>query len=334
MLEEQQELPESSAGEEDVTEATPEIQEEQEVEASSSDAPGDEEGLLSVVRNAIEKPDADPDEESSDAGSPPQEEEAAQDESDVVEASDESNDSDDYSDTPFHKHPRFKKLIKERNTYREKAGQLDSIHQFMQNAKLTDEDVIRLLTLGREMKVGDPQKAYTELKRWTDDFAVASGVQLPEHLASKVEQGYMDQDTAQEVWQQQFNDRRAAQQAAEENQQFRDIAKQNSQRSVMEAVTTWETNTRANDPDYELKDRQIQDRVRLMAIDRGAPTSRDQALAYVQEAYQQVSNEMKSTLGARKQSMRTAVGGKVSGTPLPEPKSILDVIQNTLAQKG
>jgi len=327
--EEQKEVPESSAGEEDVINEAPQEQVE---EANSSDAPGDDEGLLSVVRNAVEQSAADEDDESSNRVSPPQEEEV-QDDIETVEMS-EGADPDDFSDTPFHKHPRFKKLIKERNSLREKAVQFDQISDFMDAANLSAEDVAKGLHLMREMKVGDPKKAYAELQRWTNDFAVASGQELPQHLAQKVDEGYMDRETAQELWQQQFSDRRAAQMAEQENQRYRDIAKQNTARSIGETVTAWEKNIRNNDPDYELKDRQIQDRVRLMAIDRGAPTSSKQALEYVEEAYRAVSDEMKATLGNRKQPMRTAIGGKVSGTPLPEPKSILDVIQNTLAQRG
>ena len=98
-------------------------------------------------------------------------------------------------------------------------------------------------------------------------------------------------------------------------------------------MTAWEENVRESDPDYDLKADLIDDRVRALVAEKGKPRNTDEALSYAQDAYKTVSERLKSVKGV-KTPMRTAVGGKVSGTPLPEPKSLLDVIQNTLSQRA
>lgn len=328
MLEQQQmELPESSTGEQDGND-----QVESQVDASSSDAQGDDEGLLAVVRDAVEKTAVE-DEDSSEMASPAKDEATVEDGSDEEDGNELEQRADDYSDTPFHKHPRFKQLIRERNELRGKATQYDQISDFMEQNKLSAEEVAQGFKLMAMMKVGDPAAAYEELRKVTENLAIAAGHKLPEHLARKVEEGYVDQDTAQDMWREQYRAQREALLAEQENQRYRQQQVSTQVNTMAEAVTAWEESVRESDPDYDLKAEMIDDRVRALVAERGRPRTADQALEYAQEAYKVVSNRLKSVRGV-KQPMRTAVGGKVSGTPLPEPKSLLDVIQNTLAQRA
>lgn len=304
----------------------------QEAEAQSSSAQGDEEGLLSVVRDAVEKTAQ---EESGSAEVSP-----TKDESTVEDRNDESDQSheadgqeDDFSDTPFHKHPRFKKLIRERNEFRSRASQYDQITDFMDRNHLTAEEVAQGFQVMAMMKAGDPAQAYEALRRVTENLALAAGHKLPDDLAQKVEQGYIDQETAQDLWRKQFKAERTATLAATENERFRQQEQQSAFNTIAEAVTAWEESVRESDPDYELKADLIDDRVRALVAAKGKPRNTDEALAYAQDAYKTVSERLKSVRGV-KQPLRTTVGGKVSGTPLPEPKSLLDVIQNTLAQRA
>lgn len=330
MADQQQlELPVSSAGQMDVNDQADEAQ----VEASSSDAHGDDEGLLAVVRDAVEKTAEEEDTDSSKLVSPTNDGDVTDGGDAEDEDSEDDKSEDDYSDTPFHKHPRFKQLIRDRNELRGRATQYDQITDFMDKNQLTPEEVAQGFQLMAMMKIGDPAKAYEELKKLTDNLALASGHRLPEGLAEKVEQGYIDQDTAQDLWREQFKAQRQAAITQEENQRFRQQQQSSHTNSMAQTVTAWEDSVRESDPDYELKAEMIDDRVRALVAERGRPRNSDEALQYAQNAYQTVSDRLRSVRGV-KQPMRTAVGGKVSGTPLPEPKSLLDVIQNTLAQRA
>lgn len=328
MQEVQNETLESSPSDQDVSDqAVGQV-----AEAQSSSAQGDEEGLLSVVRDAVDKTAQ---EESGSAEvSPTKDESTVEDRSDGSDQSHEADgQEDDFSDTPFHKHPRFKKLIRERNEFRSRATQYDQITDFMDKNQLTAEEVAQGFQVMAMMKTGDPAQAYEALRRITDNLALAAGHKLPDDLAQKVEQGYIDQETAQDLWRKQFKAERTANLAATENQRFRQQEQQSAFNTIAEAVTAWEESVRESDPDYELKADLIDDRVRALVAAKGKPRNTDEALAYAQDAYKTVSERLKSVRGV-KQPLRTTVGGKVSGTPLPEPKSLLDVIQNTLAQRA
>jgi len=324
---EQNESLESSTSEQDV-----ENQAAGQDSAQSSGAQGDEEGLLSVVRDAVEKTVQD--EDGSKEVSPTKDEGTVEDRNDdQAGAEDAEKHADDFSDTPFHKHPRFKQLIRERNEYRGRATQYDQITDFMEKNQLTAEEVAQGFQMMAMMKMGDPAQAYEALVKVTESLALAAGHKLPEHLAQKVEQGYIDQETAQDLWREQFKAQRQAAITANENQRFRQQEQQSAYNTIAEAVTAWEENVRESDPDYDLKADLIDDRVRALVAEKGKPRNTDEALSYAQDAYKTVSERLKSVKGV-KTPMRTAVGGKVSGTPLPEPKSLLDVIQNTLSQRA
>lgn len=328
MQEMQNETLESSPSDQDVSDQAVG----QEAQAQSSSAQGDEEGLLSVVRDAVEKTALD--ESGSAEVSPTKDESTVEDRNDGSDQSQEADGhEDDFSDTPFHKHPRFKKLIRERNEFRSRATQYDQITDFMDKNQLTAEEVAQGFQVMAMMKTGDPAQAYEALRRITDNLALAAGHRLPDDLAEKVEQGYIDQETAQDLWRKQFKAERTATLAATENQRFRQQEQQSAFNTIAEAVTAWEESVRESDPDYELKADLIDDRVRALVAAKGKPRNTDEALAYAQDAYKTVSERLKSVRGV-KQPLRTTVGGKVSGTPLPEPKSLLDVIQNTLAQRA
>jgi len=319
----------SSTDEEDVAAETLEATEASEAESSTADG-DDDEGLLAVVRNAVEE-SKDEDDESSIEASPAEEEVTDQGE-EQVEASSDAHEEEDYEGLPFNKHPRFQKLIRQRNEYREKAQNYDFVQDFMDQNSLSADEVAQGFRLMAMMK-SQPELAYQELGKIVGDLALASGATLPEDLARKVEDGYVDQETAQTLWRDQLNARREAERAAAENQRYRMAEQQNAARSMAESVMAWESTVRKNDPDYDLKADMVEDRVKALVAERGRPRSNAEAQGLVKEAYDHVSARLKTVKGV-KQPMKTAVGGKVSGTPTPEPQSLLDVIQNTLAQRA
>ena len=108
-----EEIAEEQIVEDSSSEAT-EAQEVDDTEASSSDAVETEADLLSVVQDALPTEEAETPQEET-------EEEVAEVESkEEVEAELEAeDDSEDYSNVPFNKHPRFQKLIAEKNELKE-----------------------------------------------------------------------------------------------------------------------------------------------------------------------------------------------------------------------
>lgn len=296
----------------------------------SNDKPGEtEDSLLSVVQSVAQASD---DETDSHAESPPADQNASStDESPTADA------AEDFSKLPFNKHPRFRELVKEKNTYKAQATEYESdakqfrdIQGFMNANGLSAQEVAQSLDMMAKLKKGDPTEAYEILRGRLDELELAIGKRLPAELEEKVDQGYIDRETAEGMFKQQMDAERRATMA----QTQLDRASQNDERSRVQsmanAVSAWEQSTRSTDPDFDLKAELVKDRVRAHVASQGIPKTAEAALEISKEAYDTVT---KALLRARgdKAPMRTTVGGKTNGSAAPEPKSILDVVRRASA---
>jgi hypothetical protein len=309
----------------------PDIQAAQEP-IENAGAPGEtEESLLSVVQSVSEQSDVQQADDSQ-SESPTEEQQ-----SEIAAEQPEDRKSKDYSDVPFNAHPRFKELIKEKNTYKAKVVEYESdakqyrqIQEFMQNSQLTAEEVAEGLILLAEMKSGDASKAYDALQKKLETLAVTAGKKLPQDIEQRIEQGYVDRETAEQMYQQQAVAQRQAQLA---QARLNQTAVENQRQQVMNIANTvaaWESATRVSDPDFDIKAELVRDRVRAKMASLGMPRTPDEALSLSKGAYEEVSQMLKRAQGP-KQAMRTAVGGKVNGSAAPEPQNLLDVIRQASA---
>lgn len=336
-MSENSELLDSSASADFVADQDANQSQDQSAEADAAQSSGAKDGepekdLLSVVRDALQPEDkatqADTD-SSSVEGVDGQD---AEDEEDDTSASNKTDDEEDHSDLPFHKHPRFRQLIRERNELKTRANEFDQINAFMNRFSIQPDETANAFKIMALAKT-DPAKALEELKAVAHVLAVQAGEVLPDDLNQKVEQGYLDRDAALEL----SRAKARAESEAARRQQLETRYEQEQQSRVVDtmadAVTAWEDQIRRNDPDYNLKADMVDDRVRALVAERGRPRNTDEALALAQEAYETVSNRLRVVRPA-KAPMRSAIGGKVSGSPTPEPKNVLDVIQQSMARKA
>ena len=70
-----------------------------------------------------------------------------------------------------------------------------------------------------------------------------------------------------------------------------------------------------------------------MVRERGRPNTSEDAVAIAQEAYETVTKRHQNRMGV-KRPIRSLSGGKLGGSPVPEPKSLMDAVQNALAAGG
>jgi hypothetical protein len=313
--------------------SSPELEEDIEAQAAteSTDKPGEtEDNLLAVVQSVVEKSDAQT-AEASTSDSPPEE----SDQQKPAEAEDRKE--DDFTDVPFNKHPRFQKLVQEKNSYKAKlaeyepdARQYREIQTFMETNQLTPEEVAEGFAIMAQMKSGDPAKAYEALQKQVEALAERSGKKLPASLQERVEQGYVDEETARSLYQSQLQAQRQAEQAERQLQMRSQQDERQQVVSIASAVQAWESATKGSDPDFELKVDLVKDRVRAHVLANGMPRSADEAVRLSKDAYESVSEVLRRAKGP-KQAMRPAVGGKVNGSAAPEPKNLLDVIRRASA---
>jgi hypothetical protein len=298
--------------------------------STSDDKPGEtEDSLLSVVQNV-----ANPTAETSDGDAESPTADQSQSDTNEQPVADEAK---DYSKLPFNTHPRFRDLVKEKNTYKAQLSEYESdakqfreIQGFMQANGLSAEEVAQSLDMLAKMKKGDPTQAYETLRGQLDQLELATGKRLPPELEEKVDQGYIDRETAQELYRQQAEAERRAYAAQTQLER----ANQNDQRAqvtaMANAVSAWEQATKATDPDFELKAELVKDRVRAYVANHGVPRTAEDALRVSKEAYDTVTQTLLKVRGD-KAPMRTTVGGKTNGSAAPEPKSLLEVIRRASA---
>ena len=336
-LDDQQDMDSSS-----VSEATDVASEEAEL-SSSSEGENEQQvepktTLMDVVEDALkssreEEGDTPPE---PPAGEVEEVEEETLNAPDIPESSNEDAE-EDWSDVPFNKHPRFQALVQEKNRlksesgqFREDAEQYQKITNFITTNRLSAEEAAEGFKVMALMK-NDPAKAYEVLQGHLESLAKTTGVELSEDLQSKVDDGLLDEDAAQEL-------SRARAQLAQERT-LRESSQQTLEGQQAQAqydhlhqtLNQWEQTTRQRDPDYELKNDEINDRVQALVADRGRPTTPEQALAIANDAYKAVTDRHMRRV-PQKRPLRTATGGKLGGTPQPEPTTLEEVVEQALLQ--
>lgn len=291
--------------------------------ADSSPAPKDEGekfDLLSVVRSAV----ADTAEGSaSPAG---QEEGSDQPPAEQPPSGEQPKTADDenFSDVPFHAHPRFKQLVAQRNQYREGAQQYEKVQTFLAENGIEAEEAADFLVVRALMK-HNPAEAWKQLKPLVQKLLVDAGEVLPSDLKQRVQQGEMTHAAAIELSRlraQQESGRRAQTVQAEQAQQRQQAE---HVRSIQQSVATWEQVTRQRDPDFEAKTEAMQKEILWLQKRDGMPKTPDDARKMVEAAYANVNKTMQRPV---KQQVRPVTGGRVaSGQPTAAPKSMLDVVR-------
>ena len=278
--------------------------------------------LLSVIQDAAQ-PEEEPESHSETEEVEREEVEAVSTESEAdVELAEQE---EDYSNLPFHKHPRFKELVQQRNEARESAQKFDVMQNYLTEANLSGEEAAIGLDIMAKMK-SDPMAALTALKPYVQQLSQAAGIVMPQDIQTRVDDGYLDEDAGREL----AIARAEAARQKQTNEQMVQRQQMQTQREYVdylaETVTNWEENARANDPDYDLKEDLIDARVRAMIAERGQTAQNPQeAIQLAQSAYDQVNEKFNSKFGNRP-AMKTASGGKLGGSPAPEPQSLQEAI--------
>lgn len=297
-----------------------------------SSKPGEtEDSLLSVVQSVSAKA-AEQSAMDGDTDSPTEEQSQ-----DTASEQTNGDQPEDFSKLPFNKHPRFRELVKEKNSYKSQmagyeadAKQYRDIQGFMQANGLSPKEVADTLENLAKMKSSDPAAAYELMQERMEALAVHAGKKLPAELEEKVEQGYIDRDTAQEMYQRQVNAERKAEVASSQLERQSAQDQQSQAHAMASAVSAWEQSTKASDPDFDLKAELVKDRLRATVMQHGMPKTTDAALKMSKDAYDTVTQTLLRVRGD-KTPMRTAVGGKTNGSAAAEPKSLLDVVRRASA---
>jgi hypothetical protein len=264
--------------------------------------------------------------EGSESSTESEDEEAAEGEASEGEAGEQAaaakDDKTEDADVPFHKHPRWQELKRERDTFKSDAEQYQSIQQFMRVNQLEPEEVAagyEIMALMRR----DPQAALDKLLPYIQSLELVTGKRLPDDLAARVEDGVVDHDTAAETARLRFESQRrtaeaqASQERAQREQQSTII------QSIQSAVRSVEQEIRTADPDFARKQPFVMDRVRALIVET-RPQTPEAAAAIVRQAHAEISDRLKPMI--QRKPVRTLTSGDSSTSGRAAPTSLYEAI--------
>lgn len=294
-------------------------------EATSSSADGAKQDAepSSIARDVIAEAAADrsgsPTEQKKDGEEPPAEASKAK-----------EPDNENFSDVPFHKHPRFQQVLRERNANREDATRYRNIETFLENNALSAEDAAEALLI-RGLANTNPQAALERLMPQLQRLFEAAGEVLPPDLKQLVDAGQMTPDAALAV------SRARAQVASVETQRSLEqrIREQRQQKetgqATYNAALTWENERRERDPNFEQKLPLLHREIAFIQHREGRATSPEAIREQFDRAYKEVNKTFRAQsapVPAQKRPIKPVVGGQVaSGNTRPEPRNTLEIIR-------
>lgn len=230
----------------------------------------------------------------------------------------------DESDVPFHKHPRWQEMKRERDTYKAGHEQYEQIQTFISSNRLAPEEVASGFEIMALMR-SNPELALQKIAPLVESLERVLGRKLPSDLNQRVEDGVIDQETAAETARLRIANDRATADAEAARVATQQTAMQTHVQGIQAAVATVEQGFQTTDPDYARKQPFVLDRVRALIIEK-KPRNSEEATEIVRQAHREVTDNLKPML-VRKQVI-TPNSGDTAAASRPEPKTLLEAVRN------
>lgn len=299
----------------------------------SSEPEGGKFDLLSVVRDAVAKPAEDSASPAGqDVSNPPSPGEDAS-------ASPQPDDDEAFSDVPFNNHPRFKKLIQQRNELRktaevhaQDAQRYRNVETFLEQNGMNGDEAAEMIKLGALMK-SNPVEAWKQLQPKVRQLLVDAGEVLPQDLLARVQKGEMTKAAAVELSRARAalaNGQRAQEMSAKQAQAREAQA---AHQAILNAVAEWETQAKVKDPEFGSIYEDLQREIVWITRTKGPAKTPEDARKLADEAYATVTKRRRGAVPAPKPVARPVTGGRVaSGNPPAKPTTMLDIVRGARAQ--
>jgi hypothetical protein len=241
---------------------------------------------------------------------------------------------EEFSELPFHKHPRFKEVLTKLKTAETDATRYRNVETFIADQGLGAEEAADLLRIGGLMKT-NPVEAWKIAKPTIQKLLIAAGEVLPDDLRQRRENGELTNDAALEI-----SRSRAALQAGQIHREFETSRTQTRQtqelgEAILSTVVSWEADRKVRDPHFEAKMPLIQKEVTWLQATKGRPNTPLAVQAQLEEAYKNVSDVYRPTRAvAQKPAVRPIPSGQPAANVQPaKPKTTLDIIKSVVAQR-
>lgn len=237
----------------------------------------------------------------------------------------------DDSKLPFHNHPRFKKLVEERNTFEaqvreaqplmEAGKRMQTVEQYCQTNGIVPQDYDNSLKIAALVNK-DPKQAITVLESLVQNLKVQQGVSLPTDLQTRVDEGKLSLADAQELTQARLKEQRLTGQVQQSQQQ----SKMNLEQQLTKSVNSWITTKMGSDPSFKPsqdngfgKFEQVQDRIEALTKVESPRTIED-LVKIMDKAYAQIHGFIEKTIP--KPAQRRPLSPKNS---VKEKEQVIDI---------
>ena len=241
-------------------------------------------------------------------------------------------DDEGYSDVPFHKHPRFRQLLSERNNYRVGSEQFRKVQTYLDTNGIAPTEFVETLEVVALMK-RDPRAAWEQkLKPFVTNLLHEIGEVLPPDIQQRVQRGEMSREAAAE-----FSRLQAQSQITQRQREIdRQRVEQQRQHEIVTARQAaagdwWAEQTRKDPALTAREDEFLEVVLRLKHVD-GEPTSPQEVRAQLEKANGILRQRAKAA-APRPKPMNPITGGRPTGNHAPEPSTTLDVIRAVRAAR-
>lgn len=300
--------------------------------ANSSDAQGDntDDSTQGIVRDVVK-------ERQDGAASPA---DGKKEGSEAAEGEPKEEDNENYTDVPFHKHPRFQHLVRKTKALEGDARQFRQASDYMEAHGVSHQEFASHLELVALSKT-DPAKAWEIAKPIVQQLLIAAGEVLPDDLKQMVASGQMTEQAAAEV-----SRSRARVKSVETGQTFAQQRQERLQQrqageALVNTAATWEQDRRAKDPNFEAKQPLLMREVAYLIRIEGQPTTPEGVRAQLEKAYKAVvvpairQAPKAPTVGQGANRRQPSASSSASANNLqPEPKNTRDIIRGVIARRA
>lgn len=294
--------------------------------AASSTAQGDTHpDMLSLVRDVV---DQRPKTEGS--ASPAEGQESGQ---EAGAQATTQPDDEDYSDVPFHKHPRFQHLLRKAKTNEADATRYRNVQSFLDEHAVTPEEASEALIVAGLMKT-NPIEAWKRLRPVVQSLLPMIGEVLPDDLQSRVQTGELSREAAMELSRARATATVVQQQQTFEQQQRERRQKTETANALVGAADAWEADRRAKDPNFDAKLGLIQKEIAWIQTKEGRPATPEGVRQQLERAYKAVVLPTAAPAAPAPVRRAPAPSGQAVTNAAPKPQSTMDIIRHQLSRRA
>ena len=233
---------------------------------------------------------------------------------------------------PLGKIERFKAIVAEKNEYKTELeglrpvkSQLDQIEAKAVEAGMSNDELVNLFSLPVVL-ASDPDAALQTIDEFRDRLAGRLGHSLPDELKQKVDDGYMDEDSAKRLAKAEAQREFDSQRAQVTQEQAQQQAAQQRSNAIVTAVNTFDQRLRDSDPSYDtVMQGMVKDRLLSLRNSEGLPPTPDKAVEMAQRAFDEVRSSLQAMQPQRRQ-VRSVSGRGANRPAATAPQNMLEAL--------